>query len=132
MLSHVLDTVVSASSLRPAHVIGYSLELWGQYQALVDGNTGSVVEGAVYEVQSEEDEARLAHYETNAYRLAPCYINLAPAQEGVDPEQVSGKTFKYAGDPEALREKRWDRTLWVRNMGSELKVEDRNVMTRCV
>ena len=45
-------------------------------KALVDGPMGAVVEGVAYEVECEEDEARLAAYETNAYETASCLIQL--------------------------------------------------------
>ena len=54
-------------------------------------------------VQSAEDH----HYETLAYRTASCQITF----DGEDGEQgrreVLGMTFVYAGDPAALREKRF-------------------------
>ena len=119
ILSHVLDTTIYPTSLRPAYVTGYVCELWGEYQALVDGAMDAVVEGVAYEVQNEEDAQRLASYETNAYRTAPCAITFIYEEREKEPEKVLGKTFMYAGDPQALREKRWDRKLWMRNMGFE-------------
>ena len=59
-LSRVLDKPVSPSSLRPAYVEGYSIEMWGQYKALVTGPQGNIIEGMAYDVQSEEDEEKLA------------------------------------------------------------------------
>ena len=87
----------------------------------MDGPTGAIVEGVAYEVQCEEDETRLAAYETNAYETVRCSIDLKGDGAGSKPRTVSGKTFRYAGDPEALREKRFDRKLWVRNMAPEFK-----------
>ena len=106
-LSHVLDQEVSPTELRPAHIIGYSCEMWGQYQALVDGPQGGVVDGLVYEVKTESDAKRLAFYETNAYKVVPChiYLDLATSTQGDTP--IKGATFLYAGDPRALREKKW-------------------------
>lgn len=122
ILSHILEKPVHRSSLRPASVIGYSCLLWGTYKALVDGPMGGVVEGVAYEVQCEEDEARLATYETNAYETAPCYIDLKGVGDGpTPPEMIRGKTFRYAGDPDALREKRFDRKLWIKNMQPEFR-----------
>ena len=80
--------------LRPASIVGYSIKLWGPYPALVGGPVGSVVTGVVYEVQTEEHEKRLSYYETDAYRCVPCSIN--PGEGG---EQISGKTFVWADDP---------------------------------
>ncbi|KAI1382675.1 uncharacterized protein F4822DRAFT_440951 [Hypoxylon trugodes] len=103
--------------MRPAKIIGYSLTKWGDYNALIDGETGEEVVGMAYEVQSPEHEFKLAYYETNAYKLAPCLIYFT---DGRAPVQVSGKTFKYAGDAVALREQRFDRKLWELRMGSRL------------
>lgn len=101
-LSHVLQKNVERSSLRPAVITGYSCELWGTYKALVDGPMGATVEGVAYEIQCEEDETRSAAYETNAYETASCRIDLKGEGEGSIPQTVSGKSFRYAGDPEAL------------------------------
>lgn len=121
ILSHILERKVESSSLQSAWIVGYSCELWGAYKALVDGPMGAVVEGVAYEVQSEEDESRLATYETNAYEMASCCINFKGYGNGSTPQRASGKTFRYAGDPEALRAKRFDRKLWVRNMAPEFR-----------
>ncbi len=56
-----------------------------------------------YLVQSKEDEEKLAHYETLAYAARACRIT---STHGNEPATVIGKTFMYAGDPEALRQGR--------------------------
>ena len=117
-LSHILDKPVLQSALHAAYVIGYSIQMWGQYKALVIGSQGDIVEGVAYEVQSEEDEEKLANYETSAYEVAPCNIYLRAKGEGIEPERICGNTFIYAGDAQALREGRWDRKLWLKNMQS--------------
>ena len=115
-VSHVLDHQVSPTELRPAHVTGYSCEMWGQYKALVDGPQDGIVEGLAYEVKTEADANKLAFYETNTYKVVPCSIYLDSATTTQDSAVIDGATFLYAGDPQALREKRWDRTLWMRDM----------------
>jgi hypothetical protein len=40
-------------------LLGYSLKLWGQYPALVDGPPGAVVEGWVYDTAYEFHAERL-------------------------------------------------------------------------
>lgn len=80
--------------LLPASVVNYSIKLWGPYPALIDGPTGNVVNGVVYEVQTEEHEKRLSYYETDAYRCVSCLI-----QPGDGGKQISGKTFVWADDP---------------------------------
>ena len=122
-LSRVLDKPVSPSSLRPAYIEGYSIEMWGQYKALVIGPQGNIIEGMTYDVESEEDEEKLAFYETSAYDVASCiiYLPAAEREEQNDAEEVRGKTFRYAGDARALREGRWDRKLFLKNMRSSAR-----------
>ena len=117
-LSHVLDRQVPPAELLPAHIIGYSCEMWGQYQALVDGPQGGLVRGLAFEVKTEIDANKLAFYETNTYKVVPCSIYLDPSTAGQDTDTIYGVTFLYAGDPQTLREKRWDRGLWLRDMRS--------------
>lgn len=115
-LSRILEKPVPQSALHSAYIVGYSIEMWGQYKALVDGPQGNIVEGTAYELQTEEDEERLAFYETSAYEVAPCKIHFPKEGEEVGPKTISGKTFRYAGDAQALREGRWDRKLWLKTM----------------
>ena len=115
-LSRILDKPVLRSALHAAYVVGYSIEMWGQYKALVTGPQDSIIEGMAYEVQSEEDEEKLAFYETSAYEVAPCNIYLHAEGDRAKSEKICGNTFKYAGDAQALREGRWDRKLWLKNM----------------
>lgn len=46
--------------LRPARIVGYKCKLWGQYPALLDSR-GSVVEGAVYHVETVNMARGLRH-----------------------------------------------------------------------
>ncbi|OTA55982.1 hypothetical protein K449DRAFT_387745 [Hypoxylon sp. EC38] len=116
ILKRVLD-LDHEPIMRPAKIIGYSLTKWGDYNALIDGESGQEVAGMAYEVKSPEHEYKLAYYETNAYELAPCLIDFT---DGKQPDQVIGSTFKYAGDAVALKEGRFDRKLWEFRMGSRL------------
>ncbi|KAK4106895.1 hypothetical protein N658DRAFT_512617 [Parathielavia hyrcaniae] len=84
--------------LRSAKVYGYEPTNWGQYKALVDSKPGTEVTGCAYMAQSIEEEYKLAYYETNA-------------------------TFMYAGDAQALKERRFDRTLWEAQMGTRLPLK---------
>ena len=120
-VSYVLEKDVSQSLLLPAHIVGYTPEPWGQYQALVKGSEDAVVEGVAYEVQTEEDARKLARYETNAYELVPCTIYLESELSPKEPKQISGLTFVYAGDPQALKEDRWDNTLWMKNVATMIR-----------
>ena len=116
VLKRILD-LDHVPKLRPAKIIGYSLTAWGQYKALIDGEPGEAVFGSAYIVQSPEDEYKLAYYETNAYRLANCWIRFLDEQE---PRAVGGNTFMYAGDAQASKEGRFDRLLWELQMGVRL------------
>jgi hypothetical protein len=59
LLSEILG-LPEKPTLRPATLVGYSLKLWGQYPALLDGPPGVVVEGMVYDVEHENQAERLA------------------------------------------------------------------------
>ncbi len=101
-------------TLRPAKLVGYSLKLWGQYPALVDGPTGATVDGMVLEIESEKHGQRLADYETNAYTAAPCRIHFTDDKE---PGEASGTTFKYVGNPIDITDGQFDLTAWLQRMG---------------
>jgi hypothetical protein len=120
MLQDVLG-LAAEPVLRDAKTYGFALAHWGQYKALIDGEPGATVTGRAYMVQSAEEEHKLAHYETTAYKVAPCsmYFTDGPGGEE-DGEPTLGKTFRYAGDGQALREGRFDRTLWELQMGKRL------------
>jgi gamma-glutamylcyclotransferase (GGCT)/AIG2-like uncharacterized protein YtfP len=80
--------------LRPASIVGYSIKMWGPYPALIDGPPGNVVNGLAFEIQNEGHEKSLAHYETDSYRCVSCFI-----KPGTGGEQITGKTFVWAYDP---------------------------------
>ncbi|KAM0346137.1 hypothetical protein ACHAPU_005908 [Fusarium lateritium] len=106
----MLKGVLSLSNepeLRQAKIVGYSLTSWGQYKALIDGKPGEEVLGCAYEVQSPEQE----------YKLAPCLIQFT---DGKEPLQIVGRTFMYAGDAQALKDGRFDVKLWELQMGTQL------------
>jgi Gamma-glutamyl cyclotransferase, AIG2-like len=115
---HVLSDVLGlypdeSPKMRPAHIVGYELATWDGRPTLVSGRSGHVVEGMAYEIQSEEDEERLLCGETRAYKTSSCWMYLSDSSPH---EGVYAKTFRYAGDEEALREGRFDRKLWWRTM----------------
>lgn len=116
LLKRILD-LEQEPELRPGKVIGYSLSSWGQYKALVDGRPGEEVLGYAFLVESAEQEFKLARYETSAYELAPCMIFFA---DGKSPGQAQAKTFMYAGDSGALKDGRFDASLWELQMGMRL------------
>ncbi|EEP76125.1 predicted protein [Uncinocarpus reesii 1704] len=115
-IKRILD-LAEEPKVRKAQIIGYALGKWGDYPALIDGEQGQVVSGAAYLVESEEQAEKLAYYETNAYKVAPCWIFFT---DNGTPAEASGKTFEYAGDPKALLEQRFDRKLWALQMGNRL------------
>ena len=86
-LSRILDKLVLQSALHAAYVVGYAIEMWGQYKALVTGPQGNIIEGMAYEEQSEEDEEKLAFYETSAYEVALCSIYLRAWEKGSNPKE---------------------------------------------
>ena len=107
----------SDAATRPATLYGYELANWGQYRTLLDSASDATVVGCAYLVQSAEAAHKLAYYETDAYTLAACTIRFDGEPGG---EPVQARTFKYAGDAGALRDGRFDRTLWERQMGQQL------------
>lgn len=110
MLKEILD-LPSTPVLRPAHMVGYALKLWGQYPALVDGTT--VVCGSAFDVPDEAAAQRLADYETNAYRPEPCNIRFS--QDGKE-SLSEGFVFKFHGKPADLSEGDFNLDVWLRRM----------------
>ena len=113
LLSEILS-LSEKPSLRPAKLIGYSLKLWGQYPALIDGPTGAVVEGMGYNIEDAKHAERLAEYETRAYHPSPCRIQFT---DGREPKIIVGSTFKYVGNPMDISEGKFDLNGWLRDMG---------------
>jgi hypothetical protein len=112
----ILSEVLSLDhppKLKSARLVGYGLRLWGQYPALVRSITviDDVVCGCMYEVESEGAAARLAEYETKAYRPLACSI----LGEGGD--VVDGYAFVYDGNPEELSEGLFELEVWLKRMG---------------
>lgn len=83
-------------------MIGFEIKLWGPYPALVGGRPLHPVDGVAYQLQSEEHLERLIAYETNKYYLRICQIDRLDGADGV--ETVVGFTFQWDGEPEELRE----------------------------
>lgn len=100
--------------LRPANVVGYKCKLWGQYPALVDGEMGSTVSGAAYNVESVEDARKLAAYETCNYQTKACKIMYT---DGKQPEMGHGRLFMFAGNPSDLETGAFDLSAWLKRVG---------------
>ena len=94
--------------LQPARLVGWSCKMWGEYPALLAESTGNIAYGVPCEVQTTTDRERLMEYETNAYRLQECRIEL-----GNRPSSVMVQTFVWDGDLETLREGSFDLKDWV-------------------
>lgn len=68
--------------------------------------------------QSAEKKYKLAYYETNAYSVATCAMYFTDNPDGkADENPTIGKTFRYAGDAQALKKGRFDWVLWETQMG---------------
>ncbi|KAE8369169.1 hypothetical protein BDV27DRAFT_121176 [Aspergillus caelatus] len=119
MVSEILN-LGKEPELRPAFIQGYESKMWGQYPALVDTFSDTVVEGAVYYVQSAEDGGRLAAYETNNYRTESCVIRYT---DGKEPAEELGYVFKFVGNPNDLHDGRFELRAWLKLMGREAAVE---------
>ncbi len=103
-LSQVLD-LVEEPETRPAHIMGFRCMLWGPYPALI-WSQGDIVHGVVYEVKSKEEARKLQHYETNLYRMRPCFL------EYEDGTKRIGHTFIWNGEQAELTEGTFDLKAW--------------------
>ena len=116
-LAEVLDLPPSPPPiLRPAKISSFSLRLWGQYPALVEGPAEAVVEGLVYDVSSEVDGLRLAQYETMAYRAVTCTITYT---DGESPGECEGTVFLFVGRQRDLHDGVFDLKEWLRSIGRD-------------
>ncbi|KAF5636961.1 hypothetical protein F25303_8164 [Fusarium sp. NRRL 25303] len=76
-----------------ATIRGGVLKTWGRYYALVDDPSHTnVVHGKALLVKTREQEERLRAYETNAYEVVRCSIEM-----GLE-EPMSGLTFRFITD----------------------------------
>lgn len=91
--------------------------MWGEYPALLPGSTNEnpkpedIVYGVAYEVQAVTERDRLVAYETDAYRVDECWVELGDGDGNW--VVVMGKTFVWDGRLEELREGRFDFRDWV-------------------
>jgi hypothetical protein len=78
--------------LHEASVMGGKIETRGEgkYKALVDGPETSRIMGSAYQVMSEEHEDGLRKYESEAYEVVRCLIEMSSTT-------VQGCTFKFVG-----------------------------------
>ena len=78
--------------LYEATIKGGKMEKWGEgkYNALVDGSETSSIKGSAYQVMSEEREDTLRKYETSAYEVVRCSIDM-------NGRMVQGCTFRFVG-----------------------------------
>lgn len=112
--------------LRPAYIEGYKCKLWGPYPALLSGDPGDTVTGAVYEVRTIEDAEKLAAYEGLSYTSITCSIQYS---DGQSPTQAEGYAFLFVGHMRDLREGSFDLKIWLerngrRGVGSSFGVRD--------
>ncbi|RSL76614.1 hypothetical protein CEP51_009802 [Fusarium floridanum] len=90
------ETLAELLGTEPAYhdakIRGGVLGSWGDYKALVDDPSGrNMVYGKAFLVMSEEDEEPLRLYETEAYEIVRCRIEM---EEG---EVIDGFTFRWVG-----------------------------------
>ncbi|KAL1798295.1 hypothetical protein ACET3X_002332 [Alternaria dauci] len=83
-------------ALVPAVIRGGKLKTWGgKYNALVDDEPESLVNGWAYEIVSQEQEDALRMYETANYEVVRVKIELS--DHGRE-RFVQGYTFRFAGE----------------------------------
>ena len=94
-LARVLELPVEevAPKLVAASVSGGAMEMWGQYNAMVDSSASDTVRGKAFRVETEEQEDSLRLYETKAYEVVRCSIRM----EGG--ECMAGLTFRFVQSP---------------------------------
>ncbi|KAJ5661479.1 uncharacterized protein N7477_009095 [Penicillium maclennaniae] len=90
----------------PASLKGWQRKMWGEYPAL-DHSPGYTTKGTAYEVRSSRERDRLIGYETDAYKVQPCLIDVGHGHS------VQGKTFVWDDDPELLRYGTFDLKDWL-------------------
>ncbi|KAJ5084623.1 hypothetical protein NUU61_009202 [Penicillium alfredii] len=101
--------------LRPAYIEGYQCKLWGQYPALVGSVPSDIVKGAVYNVRSVAEAAKLAAYETRNYQPVSCAITYT---DGIWPAQQPGSAFLFR-NPRDLSEGCFDLKVWLKRVGRD-------------
>ncbi|KAI1744675.1 hypothetical protein F4680DRAFT_233339 [Xylaria scruposa] len=78
-------------SYKDASIQGGILNMWGgKYKALID-RPGSIVHGAAFLVQDQDQEDTLRCYETEKYEVVRCEIDMGK-------EKIKGLTFRFVGD----------------------------------
>lgn len=83
-------------ALVPALIYGGKLKTWGgKYNALIDDDPESRVDGWAYEVVSQEQEHALCMYETARYEVVRVEIKLDGHSGG---RFVKGCAFRFAGE----------------------------------
>jgi hypothetical protein len=94
-LNELFGSPPEEHALVPALIHGGKLQTWGgKYNALVDDNPGSRVDGWAYEVVSQEQEDTLRTYETAKYEVVRVEIEL----NGHSGRRfVKGCTFRFVG-----------------------------------
>lgn len=90
----------------PATLKGWQCKMWGDYAALVH-SPGYTTKGMAYEVRSPRERDCLVAYETDAYKIQPCLIDIGHGHS------VQGKTFIWDDDTELLRYGTFDLKDWL-------------------
>jgi hypothetical protein len=80
----------------------------------------SVVEGAVYILQTVADAQKLADYETRNYTPVVRDIRYS---DGQSPAQQAGYVFLFTGNPNDLSEGTFNLKVWLRRMGRQAALD---------
>lgn len=98
MDAQVLQTVAKLANppiLRSGLVRGFKIKMWGVYPAVVPDEQG-VVEGKVWHADNPSDLLCLQEYETGAYRLCDCDIEVDGGHR-----LLGSKVFCWAGEADS-------------------------------
>ncbi|OJJ86487.1 gamma-glutamylcyclotransferase family protein [Aspergillus glaucus CBS 516.65] len=118
MLTRVLN-LDHKPDLRPAYILNHKMKMWGPYPAVLDGVAeGQRINGVAYKVKSEDDEKKLAAYETGMYRGKGVMVHFGGG--GKEKERVVGCMFVWNADEAVLKAGMFNMGGWLeweRRMG---------------
>jgi hypothetical protein len=86
----------------------WKIKMWGPFPALVPADDDEYVAGVVWHCRRPELVSRLCLYETNAYRLAYCDVEVPLIEGGGYKIVKNARTFVSTRDPAELEDGQFD------------------------
>lgn len=110
-LASVLGREIGKDDLRPAHVVGFKLMMWGPYPALTKADSETIITpGLVYQVRNAQEVANLQQYESANYGPQSCELHFE------DGSKMMGETFVWRGEMKDLQEGSFHLEIWQNNV----------------